>query len=276
MMKRLLFTAILCVSASVLFAQDSTPSATRKQDTTKASKPDVMILGYGEGSPVLNFRKMRVTYKAPASPYPNFSFGIIVSRLDLGLTTLIDHNSFNLKPQNEFLSYHSWKSTNAGFDVFQIGERFSDNFKIYLSAGFDWTNLRLSQNVTILPNQPALSYEPSNLNLSKNRFTSSYLRLPLSFDFRSKATAKGRGFHFIFGPDAGFLITASVKQVSSDDGTQKTNNTYNYANFRYGAFTRIGYGKWGVFAKYYFNDMFAGSPEQDGLRNFSYGITFGF
>jgi len=194
----------------------------------------------------------------------------------LGLTTLLDHSSFALRPQNDFLTYHSWKSTNAGFDVFQIGERFSDNFKIYLSAGFDWTNLRLSQNVTILPNESSLSYQPSNVNLSKNRFTSSYLRLPLSFDFRSKANAKGRRFHFVFGPDAGFLITASVKQVSSEDGTQKTNNTYNYTNFRYGAFTRIGYGKWGVFAKYYFNNTFSNSPEQDGLKNFSYGISLGF
>ncbi|WP_259068962.1 PorT family protein [Mucilaginibacter sp. X4EP1] len=273
-MKRLILTTILGVIAPVLFARDNTQSTKAKPDTAK--KKDVLILGYGEGSPVLDFHKMRVTLTPHVAPYPTFSFGIVISRLDLGLTTLIDHNSFTLRPQNEFLSYHSWKSTNAGFDVFQVGERFSDNFRVYLAVGFDWTNLRLNQNVAILPNEPSLTYVLSGLTLSKNRFTSSYLRLPLSFDFRTKANTYGHRFHFVFGPDAGFLITASVKQISTEDGTQKTNNTYNYANFRYGAFTRVGYGKWGVFAKYYFNDMFANSPDQDGLKNFSFGVTLGF
>jgi hypothetical protein len=31
-----------------------------------------------------------------------------------------------------------------------------------------------------------------------------------------------------------------------------------------------------VFAKYYVNDMFENSPDQKGLRNFSFGLTFGF
>ena len=38
----------------------------------------------------------------------------------------------------------------------------------------------------------------------------------------------------------------------------------------------VGYGGWGVFAKYYFNDMFENSPDQAGLKSFSFGLTFGF
>jgi len=33
---------------------------------------------------------------------------------------------------------------------------------------------------------------------------------------------------------------------------------------------------WGVFAKYYMNDMFADSPDQKGLKNLSFGIMLGF
>jgi hypothetical protein len=32
----------------------------------------------------------------------------------------------------------------------------------------------------------------------------------------------------------------------------------------------------GIYAKYYFNDMFENSPAQEGLRNFSFGLTLGF
>ncbi len=32
----------------------------------------------------------------------------------------------------------------------------------------------------------------------------------------------------------------------------------------------------GLYAKYYFNDMFENSPAQAGLKNFAVGLTFGF
>jgi hypothetical protein len=38
----------------------------------------------------------------------------------------------------------------------------------------------------------------------------------------------------------------------------------------------MGYAGWGIFAKYYANDMFENSPDQKGLRNLSFGFTFGF
>jgi hypothetical protein len=102
------------------------------------------------------------------------------------------------------------------------------------------------------------------------------LRLPLSFEFRTNKDATGRRFHFIVGPEAGFLLSGNVKQISAEKGEQKFSDTYNFATFRYGAFTRIGYGSWGIFAKYYFNDTFENSPQQAGLKNFSFGVMLGF
>jgi hypothetical protein len=39
---------------------------------------------------------------------------------------------------------------------------------------------------------------------------------------------------------------------------------------------RVGYGFLGIFAKYYFNDMFENSPAQKGLKNFSFGLSVGW
>jgi hypothetical protein len=276
-MKRIILTAIICLTASVLFAQsNNTDSAKTSSDTVKTKKGTSIKFGYGDDASELNINKKRDTSEHHRTQYPKFSFGITLARLDLGLATLVDNGSFTLRPQNQFLRYRSWKTSNAGFDVLQMGARFSDAFKIYLSGGFDWTNIRLRDNVTILPGQPVLTYKQDNIDFSKNRFTSSYLRIPLSFDLRTKEDADGKRFHFVFGPEGGFLLTASVKQISDENGEKKTNDTYNYATFRYGAFTRIGYGAWGIFAKYYFNNMFENSPEQDGLKNFSIGIMLGF
>jgi hypothetical protein len=275
-MKRLIFTAILCAAVTAVFAQSNTDTTKAATDTIKHKKGHSVKFGYGEDASYVNINKPQDTTIHEHTKAPGFSFGLTFSRLDLGLTTMIDNGSFTLSPQNQFLRYRSWKSSNNGFDVIQFGYRFNSTFKIYLSGGFDWTLFRLSDNITILPNQPVLTYRQDDINYSKNRFSASYLRIPLSFDFRTKADANGESAHFVFGPDAGFLLNGRVKQISEENGKQKIDDSYNFATFRYGAFVRVGYGAWGIFAKYYFNDMFENSPAQEGLKNFSFGISLGW
>ena len=276
-MKRLIFTIAISMAAIGAFAQ-TTSTDSVKTDSVKTKKGLRIRFGVGNDAPQVNINKKQddtvVTHHDKA--YPRFSFGLTLARLDLGLATLVDNGSFTLSPQNEFLRYRAWKTSNVGFDVLQTGVRFTNAFKIYLSAGFDWTNIRLRDNITILPNQPVLTYRQDAITYSKNRFSSSYLRLPLSFEFRTNEDADGKRFHIVVGPEGGFLLTASVKQISQENGKQKVNDTYNYATFRYGGFARVGYGAWGLFAKYYFNDMFENSPEQAGLKNLSFGIMLGF
>ena len=67
-----------------------------------------------------------------------------------------------------------------------------------------------------------------------------------------------------------------VKQISPEFGKQKFSDSYHFTTFRYGGFARIGYGDFGISAKYYTNDMFENSPAQAGLKNFSFGFTAGF
>ena len=268
-MKRLIFTSIILLCAAVTFGQNA-PADSAKNTTDTTGKKILISYGHGDDSSDTSSHHSRSTR------YPKGFIGITLSRLDLGLATLMDHGSFTLSQQNQFLSYRQWKTSNVGFDVFQMGIKFDNYFKIYVSGGFDWTLIRLHDNITILPGQPVLTYKQDDINFSKNRFSSSYLRIPLSFDFRTKRDANGERWHFVFGPDGGFLLGGMVKQISSEFGKQKFYNPYHFTTFRYGTFLRVGYGDFGIFAKYYFNDMFENSPEQDGLRNFSFGFTLGF
>ncbi len=257
-MKRILITALICAAAATLSAQNKKADSVSKP--VEVTKGEDFNIGYNGG------------HHAQGHPF----IGLTFSRFDLGLATLVDNGSFTLSPNNQFLSYRSWKTSNVGFDVFQFGYRFSPKFKIYISTGWDWTHIRLRQDITILPDHPVLTWRQDTVHYSKNRFTSTYLRIPLSFDFSSLEDSRGNKFHFVVGPDIGLLLNGRVKQISDEFGKQKVDDEYHFMKMRYGVFMRTGYAGWGIFAKYYFNNMFEDSPAQDGLKNFSFGLTFGF
>jgi hypothetical protein len=240
-----------------------------------------VIFEMGEGFPDLKTDttlKERKAYQRRRSPIPQVKnnklfAGLTFSRFDLGLAKMLDHGKGTLSPENEFLSYRAWKSVNVGFDVAQIGYKFDDQFRILLSAGFDWTHFRLKKNVIITEGSP-LSYEESSIGYSKNRFSSSYLRIPLTVEVKSKAGTFPHRLKLAAGPIAGVLIQGSQKFKSEQEGKKKNKDDFNYTPFRYGAFARVGYNGFGLFAKYYFNDMFQDSPDQVDLKNLSLGVTF--
>lgn len=287
-MKRLLFTALLCAAATGVFAQTVTKTTTSttvitndkgdtlqvKTDTIKSKRKGFKFtIGHGEDTKGVYLNQPDSVKEV--SKAPGFSWGITFARFDLGLATLIDNGSFDLSPQNNFLRYRSWKSSNVGFDVFQAGYRFNSSFRIYVSAGFDWTHFRLRDDITIQEGQPNLVYTQDDVEYTKNRFSSSYLRIPLTFDWRSKVDNNGKRVHLTGGPMIGLLLNGRVKQKSEEFGKQKFNDDYHLTKMRYGVVARVGYGFSGIFAKYYFNDMFD-TEQQKGLKNFSFGFTFGF
>jgi hypothetical protein len=269
-MKRLIFTIIVCMVTTVTFAQtDSTKIST---DTTKTRHTRIR-LGFGDDVSQVAINDTTIEEHSKA---PGFSFGITLTRFDIGLTTLNDNGSFKLSPANQFLNYRSWRSSNIGFDVIQLGYRFNSSFRIYTAGGFDWTNLRLRESVTILRDHAPLSYTQDNIKYDKNRLSATYIRVPVAFDFRTHDDDDGRRFHFVAAYEMGLLISSSLKQESKANGDEKLSGNYNFAKFRYGGSLRVGYGAIGVFGKYYFNNMFENSPAQDGLRNFSFGMSIGW
>ncbi|RFZ83452.1 PorT family protein [Mucilaginibacter terrenus] len=280
-MKRFILILIVFFTANSLFAQ-TTQGDTSKADTSKISsdttkKPKGFRVKFGFGNDVGGVSVNNnddTTYTA--SKAPGFSFGLTFTRFDIGLTTLVDNGSFKLSPTNNFLRYRSWRSSAIGFDVVQLGYRFSSGFRIYTAAGFDWFNLRLRESVTILRDQPVLTYQQDDVVYTKNRLSATYLRVPIAFDFRTHDDADGRRFHFVAGADLGVLLSSSLKQESKENGSQKLSGNYHFAKFRGGPFLRVGYGAIGIFGKYYVNNIFRDSPAQDGLRNFSFGMSVGW
>ncbi|GAB3934117.1 outer membrane beta-barrel protein [Mucilaginibacter myungsuensis] len=311
-MKRLIFTALMAAAATGVFAQTKTDTI-KTDNSTKVVKTNTLkvttikngsridsvkttktTLTLSEGKVVdsvqesnttisrkptfsVNFGGKRDSTRKKVSKAPGFSWGLTFSRFDLGLATMIDNGSTRLSPTNEFLRYRSWKSSNVGFDVFQAGYRFNSTFKMYMATGFDWELFRLREDITITrtPDMSGLKYTQDNVDYKKNRFSSAYLRIPVMFDFRSNDDKGGDRWHYVFGPEFGVLLTGRVKQISDEYGKQKMNYPYHFTKFRYGAVARVGHGGFGLFAKYYFNDMFD-TEAQRGLKNMNVGLTVGF
>lgn len=201
--------------------------------------------------------------------------GIIFARFDLGLAKMLDNGSLTLSPENEFLKHRSWKSVNVGFDVLQMGYKFTDQFKVKLAAGFDWTHFRLKEDILFLKDTKPLSYVESDVDYSKNRFSYSYLRIPLIFELKTKPKDSGKRITLEVGPVMGILLQGSQK-TKDEEGKRKVKDGFNFAPVTYGGFARFGVGDFGVYTKYYFNDMFVNSPQQEGLKNLSFGFMLFF
>lgn len=277
-MKPLIFTLIAGLFTAGAFAQTDT---TVTQTTTIISKTDTVIttdtLKQGKRKFKFSWNTgNRDTIRHEAKKSPGLSFGLTLSRIDIGFATLNDNGSFKLSPENEFLRYRSWKSSNFAFDFVQLGYRFNSAFKIYISGGFEWTKFRLREDVTLQRFQPQLTYVEEPINFEKNNFSFTYFRIPLSFYWRSHDDNQGHRFSIAAGPTLGLLVNGHTKQKSEENGTQKFSGGYNLAKVQYGAHLRAGYGGIGFFAKYYFNDMFEDSPAQKGLRLCTVGATIGF
>lgn len=215
--------------------------------------------------------------KKEAIEYPRFFGGITFTRIDWGFSRIMDDGKFTLSDENQFLSYK--KASNFGFDILQVGLRFNDNFKTYFSGGFEWNYFRLEKNILLTENSSTLSYQvidENDVKYKKNVLTSTYLRLPLSFEWRSNKFHNGERVKVAFGAMTGILLKGTQRLKSDTNGKQKFRDNYNLSSFQYGPFVRIGYDDFGLFAKYYVNDLFENSPAQEGLNNFTFGFTLGF
>jgi len=269
-MKRLLVCALLCTFATGAFAQDKKDTVlVITRDTTNKDRKSVTISFVDKDS---NDDSTKTEVKSKTK----FSFQFIAARFDLGLSTYTDKGSFTLSAANSYLERETWKSSNFGFEFFQMGYRFNSYFKIYTGAGLDWNHMRLKQNITFQKDKPTLIYVTEAVDFKKNRFSSQYLRIPLSFQLRTKDDKNGDKLNFVFGPEIGFLLNGKIKQVSKENGKEKFKDDYNLNPFRYGAFARLGYGGTGVYVKYYGNGVFADGEGPEDFRNLSFGLMFGF
>ena len=273
---------------SVRISHRNTADTVIMEDVETGERHKVRITIPGKDGGVFDFEKSEQAYEYEDSDSVDVTeeveptrksrpiYGVTFSRVDLGLVKLIDNGSFTLSGDNSDFKYRPGKTVNFGFDLLQAGYRFSDHFRLFAAAGFDWTYIRLRNDIDFLENTTPLTWEQSPVDYSKNKLTATYLRIPLTFELRTRRYSGLGRLKFAFGPEAGFLLKGTQRFKSDELGRQKFKDDYNFTQFRYGAFARFGVGSFGIYAKYYFNDLFENSPAQEGLQTMAFGLMFGF
>ena len=75
---------------------------------------------------------------------------------------------------------------------------------------------------------------------------------------------------------AGFLLKGTQRYKLENGDKIKRKDDFGYTPFQYGAFARFGVGSMGIYGKYYFNNMFEGTPAGTSMNNFTFGLSLGF
>lgn len=157
------------------------------------------------------------------------------------------------------------------------------NFGIVSGLQIESNNYRFRNPVSIAKDPetgivgPDWSYRDKGIELDKSKLTTTYMNIPLLFEFQfnpTRSSSWNTGW-VSFGPVIGLRLQSYTK-VKLADGTKIKNfDDFNLKNLHYGLMAGGGWGCFSVWGKYYFGDMFR-KGEGPQMQQFSVGIGITF
>lgn len=135
------------------------------------------------------------------------------------------------------------------------------------STNYWHTNLAMNSNPAT--GNFTYSYIPQDSSYSRNRFSATYVDIPVEFRFRSNSNNKGQYFRFYFGGLVGYRIN-SFSNFKRGDYDVKYYRLDAINNWHYGVFVRTGFWLFNFYAYYGLNPVFNNiqdKPAPEGLEN---------
>lgn len=152
------------------------------------------------------------------------------------------------------------------------------HFALGYGLGFSTYNWHNNLRISTSPNSPVLTYSylPADSSYNTNRFSGSYVDMPLELRYRSKMNQYGRYWRIYVGGLVGYRINSSSK-FRVDDFSVKNYRITDLAQWQYGVFLRTGYYVFNLYAYYGLNPVFSqvapGWEDLTKLRNLSIGLN---
>lgn len=151
---------------------------------------------------------------------------------------------------------------------------------VALGLGLGLSSNSYNQNISIVELNNDIVFnviDESEINISKNKFTTYVLEMPFEFRWR-KSTATDYSFLRIYtGFKLGYVFYNSSKLIS-DSGNAKLSNISDFNNLQYGLTLSVGYGTWNVHAYYGLNSIFDDSAKLNGnnldISSLKIGLMF--
>jgi hypothetical protein len=168
----------------------------------------------------------------------------------------------------------------------RIGE---SKFSYNPGAGFSFERFKMTNNYT-LPQQPGSDgtysmISPANFNANwsfkKSMIISNYFDLmPVEFRFDTNPKDISRSFSVALGGRVGVLFESHTKIKYTESGINgnaiyKDKQQHGINQFRYSAYTRIGFGNFNLFGYYNFSPYFASGkgPDLTTMTTMTFGIS---
>lgn len=153
------------------------------------------------------------------------------------------------------------------------------NFAIGLGLGIS-TNSYNQKNILIEEVNNDISFsiiDESELNVSKNKFTTYLVEVPLEIRWRTSTSTDYNFWRIYTGFKVGYLVYNSTK-FKSEASKENLSNIDVFNKFQYGLTLSAGYGTWNFHAYYGLNSIFDNSAKLNGktigVKSLKIGLMF--
>ena len=181
---------------------------------------------------------------------------------DVGSNILVNAGgTVKLSPAADYMTLDYGKSISFAINLFEKDIHLYKNYiNLVTGLGFEFDHFALQHNVSLRHDSSfTTAVNSSPINYRKNNLNENLLTVPLMFEFNTSSNPS-KAFHIAVGMLGGWKIGAKTRQKYVDtDGKMVHNvfsNDYNLNPFRYSLNTRIGYGRFTIYASYALSEFF--------------------
>lgn len=188
----------------------------------------------------------------------------------------VTYNLLNLKPDGA-----SQNGFSSGFHLGFIRDMpINERRNVAIGLGLGLSSNSYNQNIAILESADDITYNiinESEVNVSKNKFTTYLLEAPLEFRWRTSTPTEYSFWRIYSGFKVGYLFYNSSK-YKSDNGNEQLSNLDDFNKLQYGLTLSVGYATWNFHVYYGLNSIFDDSAKIDGqsidMKSFKIGLMF--
>lgn len=197
-----------------------------------------------------------------------------------GYTTA--NNKFDLPVSQDFLELDYGRSINFNWNIFEKDIKIYKHYvQLVTGLGVGWNHYTFSNNTTLNPNLPYVSYTTDSLiNYKKNKLNMTYLNVPLMIGFNTNNKNADHSLRISGGILFGYRIgNAKTKQKYEKDNQHYKlvwKDDFNLAPFKYSATVRAGYGDFTIFVNYGLSEFFKTGKGNPRVYPVEAGIALNF
>lgn len=149
-----------------------------------------------------------------------------------------------------------WRSNASHLSVMRDFLLGTSHFSVGIGLGLSTHNYHTNLRFSVQPDgTDVFALLADTVSYSRNKITAQYLEIPVELRFRSNVNGRGRFFRFSLGFKGGLRLKAYSRFRD-----EKIHVVYYGLNevtkWRYGVYTRIGFGYMSLYAFYQLNPVF--------------------